>query len=201
MYAALQKRFLQVARDTQRAAYEREAELQITYPGWEPSEGEGPVEDWKKDFIQPGYVDVHQGKVICRLPENIEQITGSWAAQAPEKVRVRLLTHETRPRSRPVKIVIAIAPQNVAKPKTQQVPDIPPTTTWVGYTDGSYTPLKYPETQERAGWAYTIVHGGDGQADRHATMLTEGWGPVAVDEDARTLLCRCNKTLQQHSRT
>ena len=184
MYTTLRRRFLQVARDARRAAYEREAELNLIYPGWEPSEGKGPVEDWKKDFTQPGYVCEQGGSLVCRLPERVEQIEGSWAASAPDTTRLRLLTHADRPRDRPVKVVIAIAPRSTPKPTTRQLPTTLPATTWVGYTDGSHTPLTPPATPEIAGWAYAIVRGGDGQADEHASVVTEGWGPVATDEDA-----------------
>ena len=103
MYAKLRKRFLQVARDAQRAAFDREAELALIYPEWKPKEGEGPVEKWERDFAQSGYITTQKGRMACRLPENIEQVAGSWSAKTSDTTRVRLITRESRPHDRPVK--------------------------------------------------------------------------------------------------
>ena len=79
----------------------------------------------------------------------------------------------------------AIAPRLEAttRPDTRPTPSTLPNTTWVGYSDGSYTAPK-PNSPEKAGWGYSLIHGGDGVADTAATMITEGWGPVETDEDA-----------------
>ena len=44
---------------------------------------------------------------------------------------------------------------------------------WVAYTDGS-------EDLGKAGWAYTVLIGGDAIGDRGASLASEGYGPVVT---------------------
>ena len=189
MYTALLRRFSQVARDRRRQAYQQETKLAIKYPGWKPSEGEGPVEEWGKEFVQSGYMTEVDGRLQCALPESVDSVEGCWAAAALDTVRAATLIDTRQLNDRPVRLVLTIAPhaRTTTCPATR--PPAPlPLSTWAGYCDGSYTPQKHPRNVELAGWASAIVRGGDGQADVGATVVAEGWGPVVLDEDAPQFL-------------
>ena len=54
---------------------------------------------------------------------------------------------------------------------TEQAQRRPPD--WVAYTDGS-------EDLGKAGWAYTVLIGGDAIGDEGASLASEGYGPVVT---------------------
>ena len=63
---------------------------QHTYPGWKPSEGEGPVEEWGKEFVQSGYMTEVDGRLQRRttffrtgaVPEGAGHACGESAANS-----------------------------------------------------------------------------------------------------------------------
>ena len=78
-----------------------------------------------------------------------------------------------------------VAPTNHAQlatlplPKAAPPPDPLPADTLVVYTDGSGPDRD--ATSQAAGWGYTVVSGGDGKADVHATELHSRCGRVVTD--------------------
>ena len=75
------------------------------------------------------------------------------------------------------------APGVVLRPQQQlaeQAQRRPPD--WVAYTDGS-------EDLGKAGWAYTVLIGGDAIGDEGASLASEGYGPVVTSAGWIWVLC------------
>ena len=160
-----------------RDALEREALIRIRHPGWQPPEsGRHPVGEWEREWVTSGMIG-DDGR--CNLPA-AEQVPSSWASRSPPRVAVRLLA------AMPVRVTLVTHCDLVSCP----VPDDSPAfatfepAAWVCYTDGSYT----SHSPERAGWAFVVVCGGDGDADADAREVGHGYGPVVTDELAPTFV-------------
>lgn len=56
LYTAVCARFVSQGVTLHKQAIRWEEELSIIRPGWEPSEGQGPVADWEAAWLKPGYL-------------------------------------------------------------------------------------------------------------------------------------------------
>ena len=91
MYTSLLHRFLLVATDLRREAVDRESQLRITYPEWEPPEGEGPLAEWEGTFLTSGYITENAGHFVVALPPRPEDVYLSTTCQeslyTPRKIQ------------------------------------------------------------------------------------------------------------------
>ena len=83
VYAQVRGRFEEIAAMTLRKAMAWEERLRILHPGWEPSEGEGPMEEWKRAWVTSGFVVMMAGGVRCCLPKLSTHVPGSAMSRAP----------------------------------------------------------------------------------------------------------------------
>ena len=172
VYEEAMSRLSQVAEWSKRGAVELETRLRILHPGWQPKEGEGPVDQWAKEWIKSGFFDeTGDGRLECNMEQKPARIHGAALSEA--------VTH-TAARCRVAadgRVVLELSVTAVPKEaddgearraRANTKPD------WSIYTDGGCD-------DGRAGWAYAVVTGGDGKEDEDAEIATEGYGPVVAD--------------------
>ena len=112
----------------------------------------------------------------CELPETLESVRGVAAnGCAVSTVALLCVAPQGEGGACRVKLRLMVeAPGVVLRPQqqlTEQAQRRPPD--WVAYTDGS-------EDLGKAGWAYTVLIGGDAIGDRGASLASEGYGPVVT---------------------
>ena len=163
-------------------------------PGWQPSPGEGPVAEWETEWLASGFFS-SEGE--CELPETLESVRGVAAnGCAVSTVALLCVAPQGEGGACRVKLRLMVeAPGVVLRPQQQlaeQAQRRPPD--WVAYTDGS-------EDLGKAGWAYTVLIGGDAIGDRGASLASEGYGPVVTSAAHPAYLPRRAKAYQQHGGT
>ena len=106
IYAHVREALCHVAHWTRRKAHEWEDHLRILHPKWEPKEGEGPVNEWRKEWVASGFFDETIGGLVCCLPMRCCDVLGaevnrtavhvmalcSVDSNSPPTVRLRLST-------------------------------------------------------------------------------------------------------------
>ena len=171
-----------------------EERLGILHPGWEPKEGEGPVAEWLKEWVASGFFSEAADGLSCHLPMQCSDVRGA-AINAVSSItahctvvgddehgwRVHLRITPIRAArvmvaskcavepgaqgSAWVRLLLTVgatAPDDGYWKRPEHRPD------WVAYTDGGCA-------AGMAGWAWNLLHGGDGEADVDAREVSKGY--------------------------
>ena len=168
IYNEARRALIRTYAHTRRRALDEEKAIRLRIPGWQPSPGEGPVAEWETEWLASG--------VCSSEGETLESIRGVAAnGCAVSTVALLCVAPQGEGGACRVKLRLMVeAPGVVLRPQQQlaeQAQRRPPD--WVAYTDGS-------EDLGKAGWAYTVLIGGDAIGDRGASLASEGYGPVVT---------------------
>ena len=172
VYGSVRRELLEVAQWTHQRAVKLEERLRIMRPEWRPKEGEGPVMEWEKAWVASGFVDWRKGELVCRMAESSRGVRGAAVNSTHAKAVARMVVEGSADGVRvALRLAVGAVPPVDDACFAEQLG--PPA--WVAYTDGG-------ESAGMAGWGWILTTGGDGEADAHAIMVAEGFGPVVTEE-------------------
>jgi ribonuclease HI len=172
IYAHARDQLTHIAHWTRRKAYEWEDHLRILHPGWQPTEGEGPVADWVKEWVASGFFDDNSARLTCCLPATSRDVQGAEVNHVNVKtIALCSLEHNVDGSPR-VQLRLAVGACPSAAAAVARGDCSPPD--WVVYCDGGFS-------ANMAGWGWVRVHGGDGDQDTHAHEILHACGPVITE--------------------
>ena len=193
-------------------------ELSLRYPGWQAPD-DGPVATWEREWLNGGYLSRGEGGMRCALPARLQDVPGARAAVC-QQVSVGLSLSDgmggvqvaiglavgrlTVPEGATVRLGLCVGAGGNIVAQVCATPDrdearrrdsvggvkcaVAAPEDWVIYPDGGYK----AEPEERAGWGWVAVTGGDGCDDVDATELARACGQVELEEGAESYVgARC----------
>ncbi len=110
---------------TWRTATKFDQDLCISKPGWETTEGKGPLDKWKAEWVNPGLFTRHEGKIIHDLPSTCAAIS-HWATNTVPVRTVALL--RVQPDEHVCLLLMTKGPDSIVRLSDLQVPPRPPAT-------------------------------------------------------------------------
>ena len=182
--------------------------MKILNPGLKFEPGEGPIDEWRKEWVNTGWAD---GKGQSKIPGRASKVKGSkiiktatpWAwkvhpaltiahreiqrnhvarvtATNPwaKKVHPGLKFFQDQKRRKWAETNKLTSSQRALNHQEEETTDRSQTT--VAYMDGAYDQAMEGGTQ-RAGWGFVVVTGGDGRKDTQAKEIARGRGRVILD--------------------
>ena len=168
LYVDARASLMQHIRHTRRRAYTLQEEIRLTNPDWDQENG--PVAQWVRTWVQSRWATV-DGDI--RLPQLAKSVRGAAAATATWKLRLHVATYEGEVR---VSVNFACFPDLVELGARRDPARNATPTDIVIYSSGGCN----NGCNDKAGWAWIAVKGGDGDSDSTANIIAEAWGPVEL---------------------
>ena len=154
IYASAREVLCEHAIWTRKTARKLDERIRILHPKWEPKPGEGPIDQWQKEWIHSGFFEqAGGGRLLCMLPANGTQVRGAAVSAGGTRVGTHLSVSSQAGRARVhMRLVVgACPPQRVERSQRTRLD-------WTAYTDGGCK-------DEQAGWGYVLTEEGDGVED------------------------------------
>ena len=156
-----------------RKAVEKEENLKILNPGWQPSPGKGPVAEWENTWLASGIFKNTRNKLHCTLPHTCRQIRYAAVNLVPVSTAAIVDTHTDK--TVRLRLVVtgpggAAHPSQLTNGRNAPTPNI----AWIGTVAGE-------ARHDQAGWAYTITRPGNKQTHTPCHTIDEAYGPVVTN--------------------